>query len=211
MKVTDEAQKPELPTARVATRPGASGAAAKRRRIYQRHLLLFAAVCAALLAFDNYTSPGIQWAHFLLVPWGLIFLLHTLGLKSRGYSFGEMLIPPRQKPVKEVYTVPLDYELVRARQLRDGLFRAAGALGDRALADRAIAAAADLVQAVEAMVTSSRAGNPATDSQVPEAQAALKTLDDLHVGILRLEVLDDSENALPIEAVEERAKALASP
>ena len=182
-----------------------------RRRIYQRHLLLFAAVSAALLALDNYASPGIQWAHFALVPWGLIFLLHTLGLKSRGYSFGEMLIPPRQKPVKKVYTVPLDFELVRARQLRDGLFRAAGALGDRALADRAVAAADDLVQAVEAMVISSRAGNPATDSQVPEAQAALEALNDLHVGLLRLEVLDDSENALPIEAVEERAKALGSP
>jgi len=208
--VADEAQTPKLPTARVATRPGASGVAAMRRRIYQRHLLLFAAVCAGLLAFDNYTSPGIQWAHFLLVPWGLIFLLHTFGLKSRGYSFGEMLIPPRQKPVKAVYTVPLDYELVRARQLKDGVFSAAGALGDRALADRAVAAAEDLVQAVEAVAASSRAGDRTDNRQVSEAQAALEALNDLHMGILKLEVLDDSEAVLPIEAVEERAKALSS-
>ena len=208
--MADDAQQSELPAARVATRPGVSGVAAMRRRIFQRHLLLFAAACASLLAFDNYTSPGIQWAHFMLVPWGLIFLLHTLGLKSRGYTVGEMLIPPKQKPVKKVYTVPLDYELVRARQLRDGIFRAAGALGDRTLADRAVAASDDLVQAVEAVVTSSRAGSQATDGQVPEAQAALAALNDLHVGILRREVQADSESPLPIEAVEERAKLLAS-
>jgi hypothetical protein len=179
-----------------------------RRRIYQRHLLLFAVVCAALLALDNYTSPGIQWAHFMLVPWGLVFLLHTLGLKSRGYSVGEMIIPPRQKPLKAVYTVPFDYELVRARQLRDGVFSAAGALGDRSLADRAVGAAEELVRAVEAVASSSRAEGRADDSQVPEAQAAVEALDDLHAGILKLEVLDDPDYALPIEAVEERTKAL---
>jgi hypothetical protein len=179
-----------------------------RRRIFQRHLLLFAAVCAGLLALDNSMSPGIQWAHFLLVPWGLIFLVHTLGLKSRGYTIGEMLIPPKQKPLKKIYTVPLDYELVRARQLRDGIFNAAGALGDKPLAGRAVAAADELVQAVEAAAASSRAESPAATGQVPEAQAAISALNDLHVSLLKREVLEDSENELPIEAVEDRAKAL---
>ncbi len=210
MRVADEARKPELPAARVATRPGTSGVAAARRRIYQRHLLLFAAACAALIALDNYTSPGVQWAHFVLVPWGLIFLLHTFGLKSRGYTFVEMLVPPRAKPVKEVYTVPLDYELVRARQLRDGISNAAGALNDRTLADRAVAAADDLVQALESMVVSARTDDRSDDRRVPDAQGALEALNQLHVGLLRREVLEDSENTPPIAAVEERAQALGS-
>jgi len=210
MTVTEEARLPELPSARVATRPGAGGVAEQRRRIYQRHLLLFLVVGAALIAADLYTSPQIQWAYFVMVPWGLVFLLHSLGLKSRGYSFAEMLIPPRQRPVKEVYTVPLDYELVRARQLRDGVANAAGAVRhkDAALADKAVAAADGLVAAVEAVVVSLRGEGQAADKQVPSAQAAVDALDELHEGLLKVGVLEEPGDVVPIDVVNERAQAL---
>jgi hypothetical protein len=77
MNVTEENGQTSLPTARVATRPGASGIAEHRRRLYQRHLLIFLAVNGGLLAADWFTSPGLQWGHFLVVPWFLVFLLHT--------------------------------------------------------------------------------------------------------------------------------------
>jgi 2TM domain len=212
--VTDEARQPELPTARVATRPGASGVAEKRRRIYQRHLLIFLAVNGGIMAADLYTSPGSQWAYYLVVPWFLIFLMHTAGLKSRGYSIGEMLIPPRERPIKEVYTVPLDYELVRARQLRDGVANAAAAVRqkDAKLADRAVAAADQLVVTLEGMVAAARSGKHRSDERaeqlVPEGQAALDALDQLHQGLLRVGVMEESEDAVPTQAVEERAAAL---
>lgn len=209
--MTEEARLPDLPSARVATRPGAGGVAEQRRRIYQRHLLLFLVVGAALVAADLYTSPQIQWAYFVMVPWGLVFFLHSFGLKSRGYSIAEMLIPPRQRPVKEVYPVPLDYELVRARQLRDGIANAAGAVRDKdpALADKAVAAADGLVAAVEAVVASFREEDQAAAVEpVPSAQAAVDALGELHEGLLKVSVLEEPGDVVPIDIVNERAQEL---
>jgi len=212
--LTDENGQTSLPTARVATRPGVSGIAEHRRRLYQRHLLIFLAVNLGLLAADWFTSPGLQWGHFLAVPWGLVFLLHTAGLKSRGYSFGELLIPPRDPPVREVYTVPLDYELVRTRQLRDGVATAAAALRDknRELSESAVAAADELLAAAEGAVKSVRAAKTHRDEQVqkllPEAQAALEVLDTLHQDLIRMAVLDDAPETAAIEPVREQAAAL---
>jgi hypothetical protein len=200
-----------VPTARVATRPGPSGVAEHRRRLYQRHLLLFLTVCGLISAADWLTSPGFQWAYFLVVPWFLVFLIHSLALKSRGYSVGEMVIPPRATPAKEVYTVLLDYELVRTRQIRDGVFSSSGALRDRPVAEAALAAADDLVSAVEALVAASRNKKYHADEQakklVPKAQEALEALDALHRGLLKTEILSD-ETELPVDAVRGRAAEL---
>ncbi|UCC82859.1 MAG: 2TM domain-containing protein [Gemmatimonadota bacterium] len=212
--MTEENGGPTLPAARVATRPGASGIAEYRRRLYQRHLALFLAVNLGLLAADWFTSPGLQWGHFLAVPWGLVFLLHTSGLKSRGYSFGELFIPPRDPPVREVYTVFLDYELVRARQLRDGVVTAAAALRDknRELSESAAAAADVLLAAAEGAIQSVRAAKTHKDEQaqklLPEAQAALEVLDTLHQELIRMEVMEDPPETAAIEPVQERAAAL---
>jgi hypothetical protein len=212
--VTEENGGTSLPTARVATRPGVSGIAEHRRRLYQRHLALFLAVNLGLLAADWFTSPGLQWGHFLAVPWGLVFLLHTTGLKSRGYSFLELFIPPRDPPVREVYTVPLDYELVRTRQLRDGIATAAAALRDknREVSESAAAAAAELLAATEGAVQSVRFAKTRKDEQVqkllPEAQAALEALDTLHQDLIRMEVLEDPPETAAIEPVQERAQSL---
>jgi hypothetical protein len=158
MRVKEETQPAPVPKSRVATRPGPSGLAEHRRRIYQRHLLAFAAVCAVLIAIDQVTTPGIQWAYYPIAPWLLVFALHTAGLLSRGYSIGELLIPPRQAPIKDVYTVPLDYELVRSRQLHDGINNVAHAVRerDRQLADDAVAAADKLLDAMEKLVARAR-------------------------------------------------------
>jgi hypothetical protein len=214
LNVTEEKGQNSLPTARVATRPGASGIAEHRRRLYQRHLLVFLAVNGTLLAADWFTSPGLQWGHFLAAPWLIVFVLHTLGLKSRGYSFGELFIPPRAPPVREVYTVPLDYELVRARQLRDGIATAAAALREvkRELSESAVAAADELLAATEGMVRSVRAAKTRKDEQaqklVPEAHAALEVLDRLHQDLIRMEVMEDTPETAAIEPVRERAASL---
>lgn len=198
----------------MATRPGASGVSEKRRRIYQSHLLIFLAVNIGLIALDLYTSPGVQWAYFVTVPWFLVFLLHTLGLKSRGYTVGEMLIPPRTRPVSEVYTTPLDYELIRARQLRDGVANAVAAAetAGNQPPDGAMQAADKLVAAIESAVTLARQQHPreAERSQqlVPTVQAALETLDQLHRGLLKLVILEAEGEELPVAAVEEQADAL---
>lgn len=211
--MTDEAGKAELPRARVATRPGASGVAEHRRGLYQRHVLLFLVVNGPLIAADLLTSPGLQWAYFLSFPWFLIFLLHTVGLASRGYSLGELLIPPRRKPLAEVYTTPLDYELVRSRQLRDGVVSAAAALPEAAgseLADRAVQAADDVVGALETLVAEVRSGDGGEPSQamLSEAREALAALDQLHQDLIRLEVLDVEPDDGSVKDVEERAAAL---
>jgi hypothetical protein len=208
----EETQTPAIPAARVATRPGASGVSEKRRRIYQGHLLTFIAVNVGVLALDLYTSPGIQWGYFLTVPWFLVFLLHSVGLKSRGYSVGEMLIPPRNKPVRDVYTTPLDYELIRARQLRDGIANAAAAARTAGIqiADQALAAADRLVAAMESTVASARGQNYRQEEQseklVPAAQAAIETLDQLHRSLLKMVVLEEENEELPVQTVEERAE-----
>ena len=212
--MSEETQQPALPASRVATRPGASGAPAQRRRLYQRHLLLLLGVGGAMVAFDLYTSPGMQWAHFLIFPWFLVFILHTIGLASRGYTVGELLIPPRAKAVREVYTTALDYELVRSRQLHDGIRNAAAPLreGDSALADEVVAAADELVSTVERMVTAVRANGEmldgSTSRQLVEAQQALATLDQLHRDLIRTDVLETPRDDLSLETLRERTQAL---
>jgi hypothetical protein len=214
LNVTEEIQGSSLPTARVATRPGISGIAEHRRRLYQRHLLLFLAVNGGLLALDQLTSPGIQWAHFLAVPWSLVFLAHTTGLKSRGYSFLELFIPPRTPPVKQVYTIPLDYELVRARQLRDGVVSAAAPLREdnSELADSAVKAADDLLAATESMIAAARSEKYRQDKRdeklVPEAQKSLEALDKLHEELISVEVSEASPESISLERLLERTEAL---
>ncbi len=212
--MTEETQQPAVSTARVATRPGPSGVAGTRRRIYQRHLLLFLAVFAGLIAIDQVTSPGVQWAFYPIVPWMLIFVLHTAGLLGRGYSVGELLIPPRQMPIKDVYTVPLDYELVRARQLHDGIANAAHAVRahDAELADSAVAAANDLLDAMESLAARAHGEKYRSEEQakklVPEAQEALAALDGLHRGLLRNQLLEEEASDVPVQPVRERASAV---
>lgn len=214
MNVTEERQQPALRKERVATRPGAGGVAERRRRLYQGHLLIFLVVNGGLIAADYLTSPGMQWAHFFVFLWCLLFLLHTLGLKSRGFSWIELFVPPRKKPVAAVYTTPLDYELVRSRQLRDGVANAAASIRTKhaALAEQAVAAADELVSAVEGVVAAARAQKYRPDEQaqrlVPEAQAALQALDRLHQSLIGVNVLDESADEVPIDAVNERVGAL---
>ncbi len=210
----EDTQASPLPSARVATRPGASGIAEHRRRLYQRHLLVFLAINGGLVALDLYTGPGLQFAHFLAVPWLLVFLLHTVGLKSRGYSFGELLIPPRVRPVQEVYTTPLDYELVRARQLRDGITNAAAAAhaGDAEFAKKAEAAADALVRELEQLVAKARStkyrSQETAEKLVPEAQSALDALYKLHDALIRVSVLEESPVEAAAGAVEERVETV---
>ncbi len=212
--MTEDTLPPALPSERVATRPGAGGVAEKRRRIYQRHLLLFLGLGGALVGADLYTSPGLQWAHFPLVPWFLVLALHTVGLKSRGYSLFELFIPPRQPKVREVYTVPLDYELVRTRQLRDGVATAAAALRSSHpdFAQQAVEVADELVQTMEKVVAAVRGTAGSSDDKAralsATAQAALEALDSLHQGIVAVEVLEGEVDGAPVEAVRERARAL---
>ena len=212
--MTEEVQQPAVPTARVATRPGPSGVAEHRRRIYQRHLLVFLAVCIALIAADQATSPGVQWAFYPVVPWLLIFVLHTIGLLSRGYSIIELLIPPRRLPVKDVYTTPLDYELVRSRQLHDGIAKIADAvrLQDADLADGAVAAAKALLDAMESLVTHARSQTYRADDQakklVPPAQEAVAALDGVHRALLKVQMLEEPVEQVPVEAANEQASAV---
>ncbi len=212
--MTEETLPSALPSERVATRPGAGGVAEKRRRIYQRHLLLILVIGGALIGADLYTSPGVQWAHFPLVPWFLVFALHTVGLKSRGYSLFELFVPPRQPKVREVYTVPLDYELVRTRQLRDGVATAAAALtgSHPDFARQAVEAADELVQTMEKLVaairTTSGSSGKRAEELSPVAQAAVEALDGLHQGIVAVEVLEEEAAGASVETVRERARAL---
>jgi hypothetical protein len=203
-----------IPAARVATRPAPGGLAERRRRLYQRHLIVFLGACAGLVALDVVTSPGVQWAHFLATPWLLVFVFHTLGLKSRGYTLGELFTPPRAAPVKDVYTVPLDYELVRSRQLRDGVSNVVNAVRakDAALADDALAAVDELIGAMEGLVSASRGEKyraaERAQKLVPEARAAVTALDELHQGLLRVVLEQAAGDAVPLQAVRERAAAL---
>jgi len=210
----EETEELTLRKDRVATRPGGSGFALQRRRIYQRHLLALLLVGGGILAADYYVLvPGLQFGHFLLTPWVLIFLVHTFGLLSRGYTVGELLIPPRQPPVREVYDTPLDYELVRSRQLRDGVTSAAAAIRDQhgESADRAAAAADAMVQAVESLVGAIRSAYRSDDRAqkvVPELHSALQALDALHAEMIRVEVEEGEPDGAPIAEVEERAEAV---
>jgi hypothetical protein len=125
-----------------------------------------------------------------------------------------MLIPPRTKPVSEVYTTPLDYELIRARQLRDGVANAVAAAETAGTKppDRAMEAADKLVAVIENAVTLARQQSYRKDERserlVPAVQAALEALDQLHRGLLKLVVLEAEGEELPVAAVEEQAEAL---
>lgn len=211
--MTEDTNQDPLPRSRVATRHGVGGVAEDRRRLYQRHLLIFLAVNGALVGADLLTTPGLQWAHFLAFPWVVLFLVHTFGLKSRGYTLAEMFIPPRRPEVKEVYTTPLDYEVVRSRQLRDGLATAAASIRDQhgEFADRVVSAADELLEAVEAAVTARRTDG-GTMGEVSElttqAQSALAALDALHREVLKVEVLEESPDEEPVDAAREQAAVL---
>lgn len=208
----EDRNQPPLPKSRVATRHGVGGVAEDRRRLYQRHLLIFVVVNGALVGADLLTTPGLQWAHFMAFPWVVLFLVHTFGLKSRGYTLAEMFIPPRRPEVKEVYTTPLDYEVVRSRQLRDGLATAAASIRDQhgEFADRVVSAANELVEAVEAAAIATRtdSGFENTDELMAEAQSALIALDELHRAVLRVEVLEEAPDEDPVSKAQERAAAL---
>lgn len=204
---------PSLRQDRVAGRPGASGVAERRRRLYQRHLFLFLAVAGGLGALDYFVlAPGLDFVHFLLFPWFLLLLVHTLGLMSRGYSVIELLIPPRRPPVREVYDTPLDYELVRSRQLRDGVVSAAAAIRQLhgEFVDRAITAADELAAAVEQAVADARRADQGTDEPgaelAPRIQEALTDLDRLHSEIIRVEVHGGDPDPAAVEAIEEQTE-----
>lgn len=212
MNVSEDRSRPPLPKSRVATRHGVGGVAEERRRLYQRHLLIFLGFNGALVAADLLTAPGLQWAHFLAFPWVVLFLVHTFGLKSRGYTLAEMFIPPRRPEVKEVYTTPLDYEVVRSRQLHDGIATAAAAIREKHgdFVDRIVSAADELVEAVETAVSARRARGDSEDAGAltAEAQSALAALDGLHRAVLSVEVLEEPPDEKPVEVARERAAAL---
>ncbi len=75
--------------------------AQKRRKAFHRHLLLFLGVNLAAGALDVWQSrdEGLQllarldWAYWVLIFWGMLFLSHFYGLRSRGYSLGELFTP----------------------------------------------------------------------------------------------------------------------
>ncbi len=199
---------------RVVVRQHAAGAGESRRRIFQRHLILYLVVNVGVVFLDHSViAPfGIQWAQWIAVPWTLLFALHMVGLKSRGYSWGELLTPPRVEPPEEEYTDPLEYEVIRARQLHDGVASAAAAVrSDSAdVAEAAVSAADDLLAAVEQRATAIRAtgDGDAVEAAVPDFRAALDTLDALHDSLIAMDVLGEDGEKVPIEAVRERVRRL---
>ena len=211
----EEARKsPAIAGSRVATHQGVGGHAEQRRRTFQKHLLIFLVAGIGIAAIDAFViaPPNVQWAQWFIIPWTFVFSLHVLGLKSRGFSWVELVAPPKDAAIKEVYTAPLQYEVVRARQLRDGLTNAAASIRDShpELADAASAAADELLAAVEHIYSAS-SGDPAggsADQLVPDAQAALTALDELHYALLRVGVLDDSPEVTEIDSVKERTESI---
>lgn len=201
---------------RVATRRGVGGHAERRRRTFQIHLLAFLAGNLAVAAIDAFViaPPNVQWAQWFITPWAFVFLLHVLGLKSRGFTWGELVIPPKEPEIREIYTAPLEYEVIRARQLRDGVSSAAASVRDShpELADAALAAADALVEAVEELMamTSSGGRTQRATELLPETQAALTALDELHRGLIGIGVLDAPAESVPIEPARERTDALRS-
>lgn len=210
---------------RVATRQGVGGHSEERRRRFQAHLLLFLAVNMGLVGVDHLVlaPPGIQWAQWILIPWLFVFLIHILALKTRGFPWLELIVPPKKAVIKEVYTEPLAYELVRTRQLRDGVAKAAEAVraANPALADDAISAADELLDAAEKLVdmvqargdaegAGAGAGAGADAQDMTELQAALNELGQLHQGLIGVRVLEEPAEEVAIASVRERAGALRS-
>ncbi len=202
---------------RVVARRGTSSASAERRRLFQRHLLLYLAVTVGISALDvAVVEPqGMQWAWWLVVPWTLVFAIHFLGLKARGYSFAELFVPPKTEKAVEDYPAPLDYELVRVRQIRDGIEDAASSVAklhaDAARA--ALEAVEDLASAMERLVASAHGEKQLGEERalrlVPKAKEAVHVLEDLHEALIGVEVMDEPVEDLPIQEVRERAEKLA--
>lgn len=213
MSVTEETDTPALTDARVVTRRGASGAAVARRRFFQRHLLLYLAGNLGVIALDvaAVAPPGMQWAWWVVVPWTLVFAIHFVGLKARGYSLGEMFIPPRVEPLGEDYPVPLDYELVRARQMFDGIEGSTASLSHAhpEAAREALDAARALVAAIEAVVAAARVQDEAIAERVMgDVEDAIDALEELHEAVIGVDVLDEPAADLPIQDVREKAESL---
>ncbi len=221
--VTENAKRAISGPPRVATRQGVGGHSEERRRRFQAHLLLFLAVNMGLVGVDHLVlaPPGIQWAQWILIPWLFVFMTHILALKTRGFPWLELIVPPKKAVIKEVYTEPLAYEMVRSRQLRDGVAKAAEAVraANPALADDAISAADELLDAAEKLVATVQARSDAegagagagADAQdVTELEAAVTELGQLHQGLIGVRVLEKPAEEVAIASVRERAGALRS-
>ena len=210
-----EERLPEPASPRVVTRREVGGMAQKRRKAFHRHLLLFLGANLAAGALDLWQSPRLDWAYWVLIFWGMLFLFHFYGLRSRGYSLGELFTPVKTEASRDEEAAPFDFELIRSRQLRDGIASAAEAVRklDGQLANDAVAAADHLLTAVEELLTKTReradAGTAKTEARLkPELRAAVDLLDELHVGLIAVGVLEDAADRVPIQQARERAEAL---
>ena len=228
MSLTEETGASPLPPpatdSRVIAHRVVGGASSQRRRTFQKHLLAFLAVSLGAAALDvAVVEPqGLQWAWWIVVPWAIVFAIHLLGLKARGYSFFDLLTPPKTEKVGEDYPVPLDHELVRARQLRDGVERSAASVAEAnpETARQALAAADSLLGAIERLVASARGSEGGEGGEgdggshgraerlVPELREAVELLGNLHEGLIAQAVLDEPPQELPIAAVEHKSEAL---
>lgn len=211
----EETDTTALNTTRVVTRTGVSKASAQRRRLFQRHLIAFLSAILGSLVLD-YTvvaPPGLQWAWWVITPWTIVFAIHFVGLKGRGYSIGEMLTPPRTQVSEEDYPVTLDYEIVRARQLRDGIERAANSVAKShgKAAAQAVDAADALLAKLESVVANARASGSEEQIQqaLPEAQTAIEALDSMHEALIAVEVMEEPIDILPTDEIKTREEALA--
>ncbi|MEE8551301.1 MAG: 2TM domain-containing protein [Gemmatimonadota bacterium] len=189
--------------------------AQKRRKAFHKHLLLFLGANLAAGALDVWQSPRLDWAYWVLIFWGMLFLFHFFGLRSRGYSLGELFTPVKTEAPREEEAAPFDFELIRSRQLRDGIVSAAEAVRklDGQLANDAVAAADHLLTAVEELLTKTReradAGTAKTEGRLkPELRAAVDLLDELHAGLIAVDVLEDAADQVPIQQAREQAEAL---
>jgi hypothetical protein len=199
----------------VVTRRVPVGAGQERRKTFQTHLLIFLGVNVAVLAIDLMTRPGIQFWEWVGFFTGVILIVHAFGLISRGFTVGELLVPPRAVGAGiDEEGPPLEYELVKSRQLRDGVSRAAASIRERTpqLVDEAVQLADELVDVVEDLVPRARsAGADAgrLERLTPAVGAAVERLDDLHAGLIRASVLDEPpEEALPVEAARQEVTRL---
>lgn len=201
---------------RVVTRRQIGGAGEERRRLYQRHLAAFLVVNLLGVGADVVMSPGIQFWHWVLVFWGVVFLVHTFGLVSRGYTVTDLVTPSRPKKRVEEDAPPLEYELIKSRQLRDGIVRAAAAVRERepAAVDEATDAANAVTAAVERLVDAARAASldqheDGRSEIQPQLQTALERLDALHDSLIRMSVFEaPAEEVLPSTPAREHADAL---
>lgn len=201
---------------RVVTRRQAGGAGEGRLRTYQRHLALFVLVNGLGVGADLFTRPGLQFWHWVLAFWGLAFLAHTLGLISRGYTVGDLLTRARPPERIEEDAPPLEYELIKSRQLRDGVTRTAAAVREREprVVDDAVQAADELQAGVEELVTAARAAGATGDDEGggrvrSSLETALERLDELHEGLLRASVFEvPAEEALAADPAHRHAESL---